>query len=235
MTVDHQLPIPPGDRVPSREVPFPPHAPIKGSYAHLVPLHLDHTASLFKHIGGQDNATLWTFIPLEPPLIPPLTETDAEALVRKWTASKDPQYYAVLDEKGEALGVLSYLNIVPTHRRIEIGWIVLGKALQKTRVATDMFYLLMKRVFELGYQRVEWKANSLNKPSLAAAERLGFTYEGLFRKHVISSGVRRDTSWFSITDDEWSGAQKGFEAWLDEGNFDQEGKQKRGLRECREE
>ncbi|EHK17216.1 uncharacterized protein TRIVIDRAFT_66166 [Trichoderma virens Gv29-8] len=215
---------------------LPPRTPLHGSYTSVVPLQPEHWRAIYKHLGGEENAWRWKYMPLEGLL----TEEACEATIKAWCASEDPLYYAVLsgpasDPASEPAGILSYLSIVPNHRRIEIGWVILGDALKHSREATEAFFLFMKHSFvDLGYLRVEWKANHLNAPSLAAARRLGFTYEGVFRKHMIVKGRRRDSAWLSIIDDEWPAVQKGFEIWLDENNFDENGKQKRGLRECRE-
>jgi len=117
--------------------------------------------------------------------------------------------------------------------RVEVGRVILAPALQKTRAATEAQYLLMKYVFEdLNYRRYEWKCDSLNRPSANAAMRLGFTYEGRFRNHAIYKGRSRDTDWFSIIDSEWPVLKKRFENWLSPENFDEQGQQKRSLRDC---
>ncbi|KAL6872435.1 acyl-CoA N-acyltransferase [Trichoderma longibrachiatum] len=214
----------------------PPRTPLLGRYSAVVPLRPEHWRAIYKHLGGEENAWRWKYMPIEG--FP--NEEACEATIRAWAASQDPVYYAVLsgpasDAASEPAGILSYLSIVPSHRRIEIGWVILGEALKQTRAATEAFYLFMRHSFEdLGYWRVEWKANHLNEPSVAAAKRLGFTFEGVFRKHMIVKGRRRDTAWLSMTDDEWDAARRGFELWLDESNFDESGRQKKGLRECRE-
>lgn len=176
------------------------------------------------------------------------TLSDCEEAITEWSqdTSSDRLYYTVLSgpassPASEPVGMMCYLAIVPSHRRLEIGSVILSSVLQQTRQATEAFYLLIKHAFEdLGYLRVEWKANNLNKPSLKAAERLGFTFEGVFRKHMIIKGRERDTAWFSITDGEWvgeeeeDGVKRGLETWLGDGNFDESGKQKRTLKECRQ-
>ncbi|KAG8406791.1 hypothetical protein J3458_021120 [Metarhizium acridum] len=170
------------------------------------------------------------------------TLADCQREIDEWSrdTSSDRLYYTVLSgpassPRSEPVGIMCYLAVVPPHRRLEIGGVILGAALQRTRQATEAFYLLIRHAFEdLGYLRVEWKANKLNEASLRAAERLGFTFEGVFRKHMVIKGRERDTAWFSITDGEWARVKKGFEAWLDDGNFDHDGRQRRGLRECRE-
>jgi RimJ/RimL family protein N-acetyltransferase len=117
---------------------------------------------------------------------------------------------------------------------IEVGWIAWSPALQRSPASTEAMYLMMKRVFdELGYRRYEWKCNALNAPSMRAAERLGMTFEGIFRQATIVKGRNRDTAWFSILDTEWPRARAAFEAWLDPANFDAEGRQKRRLQDIR--
>jgi RimJ/RimL family protein N-acetyltransferase len=127
------------------------------------------------------------------------------------------------------------MNIVPSHRTIEIGHVLFSPVLQRTTAATESIYLLMKHCFEdLNYRRVEWKANDLNEPSKRAALRLGFVFEGVFRKHMVVKGRNRDTAWFSVTDDEWEGGVKGgLEKWLENANFDESGLQLRKLEEVR--
>ena len=116
-----------------------------------------------------------------------------------------------------------------------MGNILYSPVLQRSRAATETMYLLAKHVFEdLGYRRYEWKCHNLNAPSKRAAERLGFTFEGVFRQHMITKGRNRDTAWFSILDGEWPVVKKGFESWLDEKNFDENGLQRRRLQECRQ-
>jgi RimJ/RimL family protein N-acetyltransferase len=128
------------------------------------------------------------------------------------------------------VGVASYLNINPAAGSIEVGAIAYAPALQKKPAGTEAMYLMMRRVFdELGYRRYEWKCNSLNAPSRAAAERYGFRYEGLFRQADVVKGGNRDTAWFSILDSEWPALKAAFECWLDPSNFDGDGRQRESL------
>ncbi|KAL6860695.1 hypothetical protein ACO1O0_004728 [Amphichorda felina] len=224
---------PPGPPAPEGSVVHPPPSTLSGVYTSLLPLSASHSDSLFTNIAGPPNAHLWTFLQL----YAPPDQSDFEASVSQWSVEPNRQFYAVVpaDADGAAHGLVSYLNISPENRRLEIGSIVYGTSLQRTRAATETTFLLLRHAFDdLGYARVEWKANSLNTPSLTAAERMGFVPEGVFRKHIICKGKWRDTAWFSITEDEWPVVKKGFEVWLDASNFDDEGRQKRGLRECRE-
>lgn len=228
--------FPLGPPAPESPAKTPARAPLHGRYTSLVPLDLSHSAPLFDALAGERNAALWTYLPWHPVL----KKAPFEDMVRDLATSTTYHYYAVLtgpasDPNSRPAGIASYLNIVPDHLRIEIGGIILGAGLSRTRAATEAFFLMIKYAFEeLGYHRVEWKANNLNEPSKAAAARLGFTYEGMFRNHLIVKGRVRDTAWFSITAAEWPGVKKGLEAWLAEGNFDAEGVQIRTLKDCRE-
>lgn len=171
---------PVGPDTPPGTARAPERTPIVGQHSTLVPLTAEHAPSLFSHVAGPEREAAWTYMSITSP--PDLTTF--EPYVAQWAASSDPFYYAVVGGKDgkEALGMMSYLSIVPEHRRIEIGWVMLGDKLKRTRIATEAFYGMMKHAFDdLGYLRVEWKCHSLNKASWSAAERLGFTYEGTFR------------------------------------------------------
>lgn len=178
-----------GPVVPAREVVFPPHEPIMGKHVSLVPLVMSHVPALYKHLGGEGNFWRWTYM-----FIAGWSNVEAcKETIAGWIAAKDPQFYAVVlrgscepagreyDVDSEAVGLMSFLSIVPSHRRIEIGSIILSDAVLRSRAATEAFSLTLGRAFDLGYSRVEWKANALNAKSLKSARRLGFTYEGLFR------------------------------------------------------
>ena len=136
---------------------------------------------------------------------------------------------------GSPIGIITLMNINPTHRTIEIGAVLFSPLLQRTTAATEAIYVLMKHCFDdLGYRRVEWKANNLNEPSKRAAVRLGFVPEGVFRNHMIVKGRSRDSAWFSVTDEEWvGGVKEALESWLQKGNFDEEGGQRRKLEDIR--
>ncbi|KPM38990.1 hypothetical protein AK830_g7528 [Neonectria ditissima] len=247
--------LPVGPLVPPKSAPWPSRTSLHGRYISLVPLQPTHAPALFKHLGGEANGHRWTYMLSGPFLDPEQWQQTVDA----WTTSTDPFFFTVLsgpesDPTSEPVGMMSYLSIVPGHRRIELGSVILGEVLKQTRGASEAFYLLIKHAFEdLDYLRVEWKANHLNKPSLAAAERLGFVYEGIFRyllqitsifssppsslharKHMIVKGRRRDTAWYSITDEEWPVVKQGLEHWLSEDNFDEQGKQRKRLQEVRQ-
>ncbi|PYR55104.1 MAG: GNAT family N-acetyltransferase [Acidobacteria bacterium] len=154
-----------------------------------------------------------------------------DAAVRRWSDSKDPFFYAIVDRaSGLALGRAALMRIEPTHRVIEVGSILYSPRLQRTRGATEAMYLLARYVFEeLGYRRYEWKCNALNEASRAAAIRLGFTFEGVFRQHMIVKDRNRDTAWYSIIDAEWPARKARLERWLSLENFDAEGRQRTPL------
>ena len=131
---------------------------------------------------------------------------------------------------GDAVGYASYMRIEPVHRVIEVGSILYTPRLQRTIGATEAMYLMARHVFEdLGYRRYEWKCNALNAPSRSAALRLGFTFEGIFRQHMIIKGRNLDTAWFSMLDSEWPQRKAAFERWLDPSNFDANGRQRQSL------
>ena len=135
-------------------------------------------------------------------------------------------FLTVIDQNSDrAVGIASYLRIDPNARSIEVGWITFSPLLQRSVVATEAMYLMMRNAFELGYRRYEWKCNALNEASMAAAERLGMTFEGVFRKATVVKGRNRDTAWFAIVDDDWPAVRRAMEAWLAPTNFDASGRQ----------
>lgn len=133
---------------------------------------------------------------------------------------------------GKAAGFASYLRIDPRNGVVEVGNILFAPALQRTREATEAIYLMARHAFEdLGYRRYEWKCNAENAPSRRAAQRFGFTFEGIFRQHMVVKGANRDTAWFAMLDHEWPDRKRAFEAWLDPVNFDAAGRQRQTLEE----
>ena len=158
-------------------------------------------------------------------------------LVTRSNFVKIALFFAIIDAAtDQAVGLASYLRIVPRHGVIEVGHIHFSPMLQKTPAATEAMYLMMVRAFdELGYRRYEWKCDALNEPSKRAAIRLGFTYEGTFRQATTYKKRNRDTAWFSITDKEWPKIKSGFERWLQAGNFTEKGEQIKSLEACRNE
>ncbi len=153
--------------------------------------------------------------------------------LQRIAASEDPLFFAILENDSaskSAVGYASYMRIEPVHRVIEVGSILYTPRLQQTPLATEAMYLMARHVFEdLGYRRYEWKCNALNQPSRRAALRLGFSFEGIFRQHMIVKERNRDTAWFSMLDSEWPTRKANFERWLDPSNFSEDGRQKVAL------
>lgn len=210
----------------------PPRTPMVGRLCRVEPLDpARHAGDLFAAFSEDSEGRDWTYLGYGP-----FASLDA---FRGWLETSclgaDPLFHAIVDRQdGKALGMASYLRIDPAMGVIEVGHIHLSPALQGTAMATEAMVLMMARVFdELGYRRYEWKCNALNAASRRAALRLGFTFEGIFRQHMIVKGRNRDTAWFSILDNEWPQAKAAFEAWLAPENCDAEGRQKRGLVEIR--
>lgn len=179
--------------------------------------------------GPASDPVLWDYLPYGP-----FTERGAfDRWLQGNAAGQDPLFFTVIDRNsGQAQGILSLMSIVPDHGRIEIGHIAFGAAMQRTPKGTEAVYLLGKLGFELGNRRLEWKCNNANARSKRAAERFGFVFEGVFRKHLVVKDYNRDTAWYSITDDEWPQVAAGFERWLSAENQGSAG-QVRTLEDCR--
>jgi len=223
LVVSATLPV--GSAVDATPAPMPGAVTLKGRYGAVERLDAArHSPSLWTAMRGHDR--IWTYIP-------PCTSFD-EAAFRGYIAdcekNKERIFYAVTDTVGNALGILSLMEIRPAMRVIEVGNIVYSPALQQTPLGTEAQYLIARYAIEtLGYRRYEWKCDSMNAASKRAAERYGFTYEGTFRQHMIVKGRNRDTAWFSILDHEWPARRLAFERWLAPENFDRDGKQKTRL------
>jgi RimJ/RimL family protein N-acetyltransferase len=220
--------LPIGPLVPTHAAPLPERRTIAGRFVRLEPLDAAlHGPSLWQETHGAGAAARWQYL-FDAPFAD--ERSFHQFLIRK-AASKDPLFYAIIDQTtGLALGFETLMRIDPTHRCIEVGSILYGQSLQRTPGATEAQYLLMRYVFEdLGYRRYEWKCNALNEPSRRAALRLGFTFEGVFRKHMIVRGRSRDTAWYSMLDDEWPAVKAAFERWLAPSNFDPAGIQRQSL------
>jgi RimJ/RimL family protein N-acetyltransferase len=211
-----------------RARPRPPRTAMVGRYCIVEPVDpARHSADLYAAYQLDEQGRNWTYLPYGPFN---RFEDYRDWLVRD-SAGDDPLRHVVIEcGSGRALGVASLMRIDPTAGVIEVGGINYAPPLQRTPAATEAMYLLMRRVFdELGYRRYEWKCDSLNAPSRAAAQRLGFRYEGLFRQATVYKGRNRDTCWFSILDSEWPTLKQAFERWLDPGNFDTSGRQRQSL------
>lgn len=187
----------------------------EGRFARLEKLCVEtHSEELFRHFAGEDH--LWTFMPYGPFE----TLADYRAWLQDIVADDAHLFFAIRNlETGCFEGVASYLRINPESGSIEVGHINFSTALQRTRAATEAMYLMMRWAFESGYRRYEWKCNALNTASRRAAQRLGFSYEGVFRQATVSKGYNRDTAWFAAIDGEWSRLQEAFQIWLSPDNF----------------
>jgi RimJ/RimL family protein N-acetyltransferase len=208
----------------ARPAPFPEQLTLRGRSISVTPLDpAVHADSLWEKTGGAQNATLWDYMP--DGLFPERRPFD-EHLAKK-AASSDPMFFAIVDNaSGEAVGMASLMRIDAKNRVIEVGGIMYSAALQRRHGGTEAMYLLARYIFDdLGYRRYEWKCNALNSPSRAAALRYGFSFEGVFRQHMIVKGRNRDTAWFSMLDSEWPARRQAFENWLRPENFDEKGGQ----------
>jgi RimJ/RimL family protein N-acetyltransferase len=202
----------------------PERTTFEGRYVKLVPLDpAAHTEALYEaaHVPGHE--ALWRYL-FDGPY--PTAEAFRAALEKK-AATDDPLFFAILDRPaGRAVGYASFMRIEPAHRCIEVGSILYTPLLQRTAGATEAMYLMARYVFEdLAYRRYEWKCDSRNEPSRRAALRFGYTFEGIFRQHMIVKGQNRDTAWYSMLDTEWPERKARFERWLAPSNFDVNGKQ----------
>jgi RimJ/RimL family protein N-acetyltransferase len=207
----------------------PSGATLTGSRVRLEHLSAEqHAADLFHALRANPAGTMWTYMPHGP------FETVGE--FTKWVSSidnsTDPLFYAIIDlATDKPVGMASYLRIDTQNRTVEVGWLTFSEQLRRSAAATEAMYLMATHAFELGYRRYEWKCNALNAPSIAAAQRLGFSFEGVFRNAVIVKGHNRDTAWFGFTDGDWPAIKLAHEAWLDASNFDESGNQKSSLRD----
>lgn len=205
--------------------PAPARHPIEGTHVRLEPLEADrHAADL--HRAFAPHPALWDYMPYGP-----FASASAyHRWVREAGEGTDPLFFALRDTAtGRCGGVASYLRITPAAGSIEVGHICLSPEIAGSRAATEAMFRMMQWAFAAGYRRCEWKCNALNLASRRAAQRLGFTFEGVFRQHMIVKGRNRDTAWFSITDKEWPALQEAFRAWFAPSNFDAQGRQRERL------
>ena len=201
---------------------------LEGRYCNLEPLVVSqHAAELFEEHQQTPDGSSWTYLPYGPFVD---FESYREWLVKQ-ELSQDPLFFVVRprSKSCRASGLTSFMRMEPSHGVIELGHVHFAPSMQRTAASTECLYLMLRRVFELGYRRCEWKCDSLNQPSRDSARRLGFTYEGTFRQAVVVKKRNRDTAWFSIIDREWPGIRLAFERWLDASNFDVNGAQRERL------
>lgn len=208
--------------------PRPPRTPMQGRLCRLDPLRAElHARALHAAYARDAEGRNWTYLPYGP--------FESSERYAAWVASvesgEDPQFWAIVDAAtSQPVGVASYLRIEPAVGVIEVGHLSYSPLLQGTTAATEAMFLMLRRAFdELGYRRYEWKCDALNAPSRAAAERLGFQCEGIFRQALVTKGRNRDTAWFSILDCEWPAVKAAHEEWLAPANFDPAGRQRKRL------
>ncbi|GAB0107616.1 GNAT family protein [Nocardia sp. JMUB6875] len=213
--------------------PAPAGVELDGSYCRLEPLDpARHADDLYAAYTSAPDGRNWTYLPVGP--------FEDAADYRAWAESAahstDPMHYAVIDNStGKAVGTMALMWHGPANGVIEVGYVMFSPLLQRTPVSTEAQYLLMAYAFDkLGYRRYEWKCDALNAPSRTAAERLGFTCEGVFRQATIYKHRNRDTAWYSIIDSEWPLIREAFQSWLASDNFHLDGRQKHSLTELRD-
>jgi RimJ/RimL family protein N-acetyltransferase len=212
----------------------PPSAPARtamaGRYGRLEPMHERFAHELHMAASHDGDGRMWTYLPYGPFA----SQGDLRAWLVRDCLGDDPLFFAIVDAvTARAVGQAAYLNIKPAQGSVEVGHLYFSPLMKRSRVATESMYLMMRRAFESGYRRYEWKCDALNAPSRAAAERFGFSYEGIFRQATVVKGRNRDTAWYAVIDREWPALAAAFEAWLMPENFDDGGQQKTSLRSFR--
>ncbi|HEU4864884.1 MAG TPA: GNAT family protein [Actinomycetota bacterium] len=203
-----------GEPVDDRPARAPERRTLQGRYVWLRPVDPDADAEPLwnaAHDGSDGASRVWTYLSYGP--------FEQDGGMREWLRecepSDDPLFLTVVSHADGPVGMAAFMNIDVAHRRLELGHIWYVPGAQRTEANTEATYLMLREAFErLGHRRVEWKCDALNERSRAAALRLGFTFEAVFRRHMIVKGHNRDSAWFSMTDDEWPGARAAFEAWL---------------------
>lgn len=215
-----------GNKVVGWEPPRrPDDATMKGRLVRLEALNADaHAFELQEAFQGHD--ALWDYMPYGPFA----SGSAYHRWAREREAGDDPRFFVMRDAvTGRCGGIASYLRIAPEAGSIEVGHICISPSLQRGAAATEAMFLMMDWAFRAGYRRYEWKCNALNLASRRAAQRLGFSFEGVFRNHVVVKGRNRDTAWFSVIDSEWPALAEAFGAWLSPSNFDAKGLQRERL------
>ena len=204
---------------------------VTGKHICLEPLKENHAGNLFPHVCGEAHAHLWDYMPRGPFHSLP----DFQSYIRDCANSEDVSFWAIRDRKtDQVVGHTSFLRIDSSNATVEIGNIMYSPSLQKTVASSEAWFILAERAFSCGFRRLEWKCNALNEPSRRAALRYGHEFEGVFRQHMIVKGKNRDTAWYSILDGEWPRVERAVRAWMDDSNFDENGRQSSGLVSIRE-
>ena len=225
----NELGQPIGDALPDfQSGDLPKLERIEGQYVIIERLSKDkHGADLYEVYGPDSPADMWTYLFQTPAQ----SQAEWSQKLDQMLAAQDRFHYAIVDKESEkALGTFALMRIDRNNRVIEVGAVTYSPKLKRTRLATEAQYLLARYVFEeLGYRRYEWKCDSLNQPSIRAAERLGFTYEGRFRQALVYKGRNRDTDWLSMIDKDWPAVKSRLEKWLSPDNFGEKGQQIKAL------
>ena len=211
---------------------LPRRGPLPGRYVRLEPVSRDHVPALFAALCAESDDALWTYRHDERPR----DEAGLATLVGTWAAREpDVTFTIVPADSGTPAGLATLMRIDPVHGSAEVGAVLFGRPLQRTRAATEAIHLLAAHLFdELGYRRLEWKLDALNAPSARAAERLGLSYEGTVRNAMVTQGRNRDTAWYAVTDTDWPGVRAAHRRWLDPSNFDEHGRQRTSLSDLTE-
>jgi RimJ/RimL family protein N-acetyltransferase len=207
---------------------LPSFSSITGRYCVIEHLSAErHLEAIYSFYGPDSLSSQWTYLPMEALS----SKEEVKQLLIQNEQSKDPYFLAILDKSTQrVVGTFALMRIDQQNRVIEVGWVIYSPTLKRSRIATEAQYLLMKYVFEtLQYRRYEWKCDSLNKASMQAAKRLGFQFEGIFRRVAVYKGRNRDTAWFSMLEEEWQHMKPKFERWLAPENFDKNGQQLNSL------
>jgi len=209
----------------------PPEGPARevlvGRVCRAEPLRIeDHAEALYQAFTVEGADAGWSYLPYGP-----FDTRDAfDDWIRATCLSDNPLFFAFVDvATGKAVGLASYLNINRAYGTIEVGHVHFAPVMQRSRIASEAMYLMMRHAFDAGFRRYEWKCNMLNAPSRAAAQRFGFSYEGIFRQHMVVRGENRDSAWYACIDGEWPALKRAFETWLDDANFDADGRQVQSL------
>ena len=213
--------------------PLPTAVTLDGRFCRLEPLNAQgHADDLYEAYRSTSDHKDWTYL-----FVGPFEKAeDYRHYAEVAAASTDPRHHAVIERKtGKALGTLALQRIDPAHGVIEVGAVTFSSRMKQTPMSTEAQFLLMRYVFDvLGYRRYEWKCDSFNAASRKTAERLGFSFEGIFRQAIVYKGRSRDTAWYSVIDSEWPRLQQAFQAWLAPENFDEQGRQRTSLTEVRQ-
>ncbi len=200
-----------------------PDKTLTGRTCQLEPYTAAHAKDLYDSYA-KDDGRMWSYLPYGPFD----NAASVDESIQDWQKNRGLHTFVILKDECP-VGHASFMRYDLAHGSVEVGGVTFSPALQRSTVATEAMYLMMKHAFDHGYRRYEWKCNQLNMPSNLAALRLGFSFEGVFRNHQVAREGRRDTAWYAIIAEEWPQVRARLEAWLDPANFDSDGLQKQAL------